>query len=294
MTLGRRGPRRPGDGDRPDGVRAPALQPRLGGGPAPAAEHRHRPDRLRRRLPRLGVPRGRRALRSGRGRAGSGSTWPAALPRSPADDVPTGAYATTIRHTRRKPFHGPSPTARTPGWSTSTTCRTTACLGRFEARDHLGAPDALDPRQRRGVPRRPRRRPRRRRARAILMAAHAAGLRLLLQPDQRLLVLRRRRPTRRPRSSRCTTPTATGTPTSSTPTSRAGPRTDKAMYVSPFHGTDGTLRARGPGARATGSTSRSRSAPTTAPCSAPRSSGRRPTRLRPQPDARPPPSRRRS
>ena len=72
------------------------------------------------------------------------------------------------------------------------------------------------------------------------------GLRLLLQPDQRLLVLgpRRRpgrdggrgaqhlrRPARLPRA---------------TPTSRAAAPSTKAMYVSPFHGTDGTYRVAAP------------------------------------------------
>ena len=52
----------PAQGDRPDGVRAPALQPRLGRRAGPAADGRHRTDQLRRRLPGLGVPRGRRAL----------------------------------------------------------------------------------------------------------------------------------------------------------------------------------------------------------------------------------------
>ena len=64
----RRGPRRPGAGHRHDGVRAPDLHARLGGRPAPAARVRHRPDRPRRRLARLGLPRGRRPVRRTRGR----------------------------------------------------------------------------------------------------------------------------------------------------------------------------------------------------------------------------------
>ena len=63
----RRGPRRPGDGDRPPRVRPPALHARVRGRPGPAPRVRHRPDRLRRRLPRLGVPRGRCAFGAGRG-----------------------------------------------------------------------------------------------------------------------------------------------------------------------------------------------------------------------------------
>ena len=41
-----------------------------------------------------------------------------------------------------RPSRAPSSTARPSGWSTSTTCPTTAPLARFEARDHLGSPDA--------------------------------------------------------------------------------------------------------------------------------------------------------
>ena len=106
-----------------------------------------------------------------------------------------------------------------------------------------------------------------------LMAANAARARLLLQPDQRVLVPRPRRRARRRRSSRCTTPTATGTPTSSTPTSRAGPRIDKAMYVSPFHGIRRHATSRRPRPRRPRCTSRSPCRTTTAPSSAPRLTG---------------------
>ena len=61
----RRAARRPQPGDRPDGVRAPALQPDLRGRAAPAAGDQHRPRRVRRRLPRLGLPRGRREVGAG-------------------------------------------------------------------------------------------------------------------------------------------------------------------------------------------------------------------------------------
>ena len=64
----RPGPRRPVAGHRHDGVRAPHLHADLGGRPAPAARVRHRPGRLRRRLARLGLPRGRRPLRRRGGR----------------------------------------------------------------------------------------------------------------------------------------------------------------------------------------------------------------------------------
>ena len=69
-----------------------------------------------------------------------GLTWPAALPHSPADDVPTGTYATTIRHTRRKPF-ARTFTHRSHTWVVDLDdLPDHGLLGRFEARDHLGRP----------------------------------------------------------------------------------------------------------------------------------------------------------
>ena len=265
----RRAPRRPGHRDRPDGVRAPALHPGLGRRPAPAARDRHRPRRLRRRLPRLGLPRGRRALGPRRRhppRAAPGRRDRHARPARRAGSAST----TTIRHTRRTPFQRTlhAPLAHS-GSSTSTTCPTTALLGPLRG--------ARPPRRRRTARIRAnveaflaghgvdaRRRPRDPDGRQPALA------RLLLQPDLRLLVLRRRRRAR-PRSwSRCTTPTATGTPTSSTPTSRAARRTDKAMYVSPFHGVDGTYDLAVPAAGRPARTSRSPCAPTTATDGRPR------------------------
>ena len=183
-------------------------------------------------------------------------------PPRPADPRSTGPRSATPAASRSS---GPSPTARTPGWSTSTTCPTTACSARFEARDHLGvagtrrsAATSTAYLARHGVD--------------LTTAAGRAdpdgrarpGLRLLLQPDQRLLVLRRRRRARRPRSSRCTTPTATGTPTSSTPTSRAG-RAPTSRCTS-RRSTASTAATSSPcRCPATGSTSRSPCTPTTAP-----------------------------
>ena len=63
---------------------------------------RHRPARLRRRLPRLGLPRGRRALRRRGGRAARARRGPTAADAAPTAEP--GVYATTIRHTRRTPF----------------------------------------------------------------------------------------------------------------------------------------------------------------------------------------------
>ena len=246
----RRAPRRPGHGDRPDGVRAPALHPVLGRRPAPAARDRHRPGRLRRRLPRLGLPRGRRALRARRGRAAGlragsrrarpvGSTSEIALVErgraAPSRD-PTGIYDAPSRHTRRKPFKRPSPTAPTSGWSTSTTCPTTACsagsrrattsVTRRTIRENL---DASWRRARHRRHRRPGADGRQRRAPSATASTRSAcsgastprGDR---RPDGGRGAQHLRRPARLPRPPR-----------------RAGPGdgADKAMYVSPFHGTDG-------------------------------------------------------
>ncbi len=129
VTLGGRGPGRPRHGDRPDGVRPPALHPGVGGGPGAAPRDRHRPDRVRRRLPRLGVPRGRRPLRPRRGRA---ARRPGGRGARSASDEPRNHHrshrASTPRRSptpvvRRSP--GGSRTAPTRGWSTSTTSPTT-------------------------------------------------------------------------------------------------------------------------------------------------------------------------
>jgi DUF1365 family protein len=70
-----------------------------------------------------------------------GLTWPEVLPRSPADDVPTGTYATTIRHVRRKPF-ARTFTHRSHTWVVDLDdLPDHGVLGQFEARDHLGRAD---------------------------------------------------------------------------------------------------------------------------------------------------------
>ena len=67
-----------------------------------------------------------------------GLPWPTLLPRSPADVVPTGSYETTIRHTRRTPFKR-SFTHRSHLWLVDLDdLPDHGVLGRFEARDHLG------------------------------------------------------------------------------------------------------------------------------------------------------------
>ena len=182
----RRAPRRPGHRDRADGVRAPALHPRVRRRPATTAVDRHRPGRLRRRLPRVGLPRGRLALRSGRrdearprlagGSAGRRSTG--RTRRLPDHDPTHAAHAVQAR--LRAPL---PPLARRPRRPARPR----------PARPLRGArPPRLglvhDPRQRRGVPRPARRRPRRRPDPDGRQPALAG---LLLQPDLRLLVLRR-------------------------------------------------------------------------------------------------------
>jgi DUF1365 family protein len=69
-----------------------------------------------------------------------GLGWPDVLPRSPADDVATGVYETTIRHTRRTPFKR-SFTHRSHLWLVDLDdLPDHGVLGRFEGRDHLGDP----------------------------------------------------------------------------------------------------------------------------------------------------------
>ena len=64
------------------------------------------------------------------------------LAPSPADDVPTGIFETTIRHTRRTPFRR-SFTHRSHTWVVDLDhLPDHGTLGRFEARDHLGDPDS--------------------------------------------------------------------------------------------------------------------------------------------------------
>ena len=197
-----------------------------------------------------------------------GLTWPDAAPPSPADDVPTGTYETTIRHTRRKPF-ARTFTHRSHTWVVDVDdLPDHGVLGRFEARDHLGDPAGsiranveaflaghdID---------RTRRTDRDGRARA--------RVRLLLQPDLGLLVLGRRRP---PRGHR-------GRGAQHVRRPARLPRAPRRP--GPGHHAQGDVRLAVPRHRrhatsspyrcptTTGSTSRSRSTPTTARGSAPHS-----------------------
>jgi predicted NAD/FAD-binding protein/DUF1365 family protein len=70
-----------------------------------------------------------------------GLAWPEVTPHSPADDVPTGVYETTIRHTRRTPFTRTF-THRSHLWVVDLDdLPDHGVLARFEARDHLGHSD---------------------------------------------------------------------------------------------------------------------------------------------------------
>ncbi|MDX6374299.1 MAG: uncharacterized protein QOD98_3287 [Nocardioidaceae bacterium] len=69
-----------------------------------------------------------------------GLSWPEVLAHSPADDVRTGAYETTIRHTRRTPFKR-SFTHRSHTWVVDLDdLPDHGLLATFEGRDHLGDP----------------------------------------------------------------------------------------------------------------------------------------------------------
>jgi predicted NAD/FAD-binding protein/DUF1365 family protein len=66
-----------------------------------------------------------------------GLTWPGTAPRSPADEVETGPYETTVRHTRRTPWRR-SFTHRSHTWVVDVDdLPDHGVLGRFEPRDHF-------------------------------------------------------------------------------------------------------------------------------------------------------------
>ncbi len=148
---------------------------------------------------------------------------------------PWGIYAPPITTSGASRSAARSPTTRTPGSSTSTTCPTTGCCpgaGRFEGRDHLGDPDrsikdnlaaflagTVSSRCRR-----------------VLMAAHPRAFGHSFQPDQRVLG---DPGARRP----CTVVEVHNTYGDRhaylvRPDERGRATTPKQMYVSPFHGTD--------------------------------------------------------
>ena len=167
----------------------------------------------------------------------AGAVPPPPAPRSRTSGAAAGSTGRRSGTPAARRSGGPSSTPRGPGWSTSTTCPTTGRWARSRPATTSATRTARSaPTSRRSSPGR---------------ASTSSG-----RPDPDGRARRGRSATASTRSacsgastadgarsppwSRCTTPTATGTPTSSTPTSRAARRTAKQMYVSPFHGTDGT------------------------------------------------------
>ena len=218
----RRGPRRPGDRHRPDGVRAPALHARVGGRVAPAARDQHR-----RGSPSPAPTTAGASTRTARARA-SRPRPTSACPGSAPTPV---AAASRAASRRRSATRGARPFRRTFEH------RSTFWLVDLDDLPDHGAAGAL-----RGA-RPPRLRPtrtlrdnvesfladhgvvarRRRRPGTILMAAHPRSLGHCFNPISVFWCFDDARRAGRRRWSRCTTPTATGTPTSSTPTSRGAP-----------------------------------------------------------------------
>jgi predicted NAD/FAD-binding protein/DUF1365 family protein len=164
-----------------------------------------------------------------------GLTWPEVLGPSPADAVPTGVYETTVRHTRRTPFRRTF-THRSHTWVVDLDdLPDHGLLGTFEARDHLGDPassiranlDAFVARH--GIDLTGGR---------VVMAAHARALGHCFNPisvhwcwdaaGRHVATVVEVHNTYGDRHAYLVRPDELG---------RAA--TPKAMYVSPFHGTDG-------------------------------------------------------
>ncbi len=109
------------------------VHDRVGGGAGRAAGPQRRPGRVRRRLPRVGLPRGRVRIRRARGRVVGGRVVKATL------------YRTRVAHGRTERVHHGfayghvmwlvdlDDVPRLP--------RPLRVLGRFDARDHLGDPE---------------------------------------------------------------------------------------------------------------------------------------------------------
>ena len=209
----RRGPRGPAHGDRAHGVRPPDVQPRRPSPPSGAC-----PRPTPRGSPSPAPTTAGASTRTARAPAPpppSTSACRGTARRCPSPGCTTRRSGTPAAGPFRRPFEHRA--ARLAG-------RPRRAARPRPARPLRGPrPPRLtrrhDPRERRRLPGRARHRPRRRPG---ADGRERARLRQLLQPDQRLLVLRPQRRPGRARSSRSTTPTAAGTPTSSTPTSTAG------------------------------------------------------------------------
>jgi uncharacterized protein len=165
-----------------------------------------------------------------------GLTWPEVLPHSPADDVPTGVYETTVRHTRRTPWRR-SFEHRSHLWVVDLDdLPDHGVLARFEARDHLGDADTSIRANveaflaRHGIDLTGGR---------VVMAAQARAFGYCFNPisvhwcwdaaGTHVATVVEVHNTYGDRHAYLVQPDAQG---------RAA--TDKAMYVSPFHGVDGT------------------------------------------------------
>ena len=174
VTLGGEHLVDPANGDRPDGVRAPALHAGLGRGPAPAARDQHGADRVRRAPTTAGGStrtvrdRGWRPSSgwASSGRAGGSGRSDGGLSRlrrqrasHSTTDAAAGIYATTIR---AHPAHAVPPHVHAPlphlAGRPRRRCPTTGCSAGSRRATTSATPDAVDPRERRRVPRRERRR----------------------------------------------------------------------------------------------------------------------------------------
>jgi uncharacterized protein len=163
-----------------------------------------------------------------------GLEWPAVVASSPADDVPLGTYSTTIRHTRRQPWKRAF-THRSHTWVVDLDdLPDHGVLGRFEARDHLGDPDRSIKANvtaflaQEGIE-----------ASRVVMAANARAFGYCFNPisvfwcwdsaGELAATVVEVHNTYGDRHAYLVHPDQAGRAT-----------TPKAMYVSPFHGTDGT------------------------------------------------------
>src|SRR5262249_30828081 len=123
-------PGRPAPRHRPDELRASGLYAGLGRRAAPPARAEHQRHRVRRRLPRLGFPRGRLPVRR---RGGPG-------PRRHL--VRARIYEVTISHARSAPLRNVF-RYRSYLWLVALDhLPRVPWLARFRARDHLGDPQA--------------------------------------------------------------------------------------------------------------------------------------------------------
>ena len=232
VTLNAGGPDRRRRRPRPDALHASRVHRRSRSRRRPRCralnDDRHR---VRRGVPRVGLPRGRLPLGGARRRVARGRVVKRAA-----------LYRTRDRRTAAPSAcrHGFS--YRHPMWlvdldAVPVPVVGSGCLARFDARDHLGDPAATPPRQRRHVPRGPRRRRRRRAGADARQRPRSFGY--VFNPLDGVLVLRPPRRARSRSSPRCTTPTASATATSLRPDARGRAAADKEFYVSPFFAVDG-------------------------------------------------------